>query len=275
MGGLRPAALRRLRPPRRLLRRQPHLRPSAHRGGARGAQGARRRHHPRIRHRDRRRRRTGGARAPAEHLRAHADLLASGERRGELRDRPPPPLPAAGPGPRSGPRCRRARLLRFLWRQRPGVPAGLRRGRLRAPAARRLSDPPRALRPPVQRLVRPRALPAHARRAPAHGEGHPRPLGTPGDGSADPALERAARRRPGAVRADAIPRRELGAGDRERRRRTGLLASRHRPGEPEPRALLRHPSRGTDRLPGLGAQRRHRPSRHRRPPGQARLRAAW
>ncbi len=47
-----------------------------------------------LRYRDRRRRRQGGPRTPQEHLQPPGVRLAPRQRRGRLRDRPPPPLPA-------------------------------------------------------------------------------------------------------------------------------------------------------------------------------------
>ncbi len=61
--------------------------------------------------RDRRRGRRGGARPAQEHLRPDRELVAPGERRRGLRDRPPAPVPADG----------RARGLRRARRRRQGV----------------------------------------------------------------------------------------------------------------------------------------------------------
>ena len=82
-------------------------------------------------------------------------------------------------------------------------------------------------------------------------------------------------RRPArAVRADALPLGQLGAGHREGRGRAELAAAADRRRGAEPRQVRRLPARGAHHLPRLGAHRGSRAPRARGPAGQARLRDA-
>ena len=78
---------------------------------------------PVLRHRDRRRGGPRGAGPAQEHVRPDRIGLATGQRRGGLRDRPPPPLPADHrPAALRRPRRRGHGLHRPLPRPAPGVP---------------------------------------------------------------------------------------------------------------------------------------------------------
>ena len=98
-------------------------------------------------------------------------------RRRGLRDRPPPAVrgPPGGRGAR--PRRRRARVRATSTAPGGRVPVGVPRGRLRAAHRGRLPDPSRAVRPPLQRVVDARQVPAHPRRAASDGGGDPRAVG--------------------------------------------------------------------------------------------------
>ena len=82
------------------------------------------------------------------------------------------------------------------------------------------------------------------------------------------------RRRPGAQRADPLSLRQLEPRHRQGRRRAGLAAGRHRREGAQPRQALRHEAGGAHRLPRLRPYYRGGAPRHRRLPGQARLRHA-
>ena len=159
-------------------------------------------------------------------------------------------------------------------RQRRLVPIRVQRGRLPAPDGGGISDPSRAVRPAEQRLGLARSLPAHPRRSAADGERDSLPLGARRQEPDDPAVERAARRRPGAVPRDAAARAEVGRDHQRRHRRRDLQAARDRPREPEPGTLLGDAPRGAHDLHGFGADLWGAESRDRRPPHPARLRAA-
>ena len=82
-------------------------------------------------------------------------------------------------------------------------------------------------------------------------------------------------RRPArAVRADALPLGQLGAGDREGRGRPELAAAAAGRRGAQPRQVRRLPPRGAHHLPGVGAHGHRRAPRARGPAGQARLRDA-
>ena len=144
VGRLRPPALEPRRPARRHLRHAHHLRPGADRGGQVGAERAARRLDPRLR----RRCATIGDRSTATRSAASAasrrwsgcasvvhrtDAVAAGDRRRELRDRPPPPVQADRPpttSPQRDVTCRRVR--RAVRQARRRVPGRGARARLRA-----------------------------------------------------------------------------------------------------------------------------------------------
>ncbi len=182
--------------------------------------------------------------------------------------------PISDPAQYQGPRCRGAGLRRLLSHAGSGVSARVPHGRLREAHQGRLSHPPGDLRPALHRLVDPGEVPAHARRVATDGGGHPQPLGEGGQEPADPAGEHLDRRQPRPVRADALPLGQLGAGDREGRRRPQLAAPADGQRRAEPRQILRLPACGTHHLPGLGAADPGRAPRPRRPAGEARLRDA-
>ncbi|MGH9067031.1 MAG: Swt1 family HEPN domain-containing protein, partial [Acidimicrobiales bacterium] len=99
----------------------------------------------------------------------HGVGLAPGHGRGELRDRPPPAVPAHRVGQAGRPGRHRIGLLRAVPPPGRRVPArvpgpGLRRGHQAG-----LPDPPGAVRPPVRGLVDPGARPAHPGGAAPHG----------------------------------------------------------------------------------------------------------
>ena len=91
---------------------------------------------------------------------------------------------------------------------------------------------------------------------------------------AHPARQRVHRRPARAVRADALPLGQLGAGHREGRGRAELLAAQARQRAAQPRQVLRLPAGGARHLPGLGADHGRRAQGHRGPAGEARLRDA-
>ena len=147
-------------------------------------------------------------------------LVAAGQRRGGLRDRPAAAVRAAGrAGAVQGPRRGGARLRRPLPDAAPGVPARVPRRRLREAHQGGLPDPPGDLRPALHRLVHAGEVPAHPRRAAPDGGGDPQPVGEGRPQPADPAGEHPDRRSARAVRADPLPLGQLGAGDREGRGR--------------------------------------------------------
>ena len=80
-----------------------------------------------------------------------------------------------------------------------------------------LPDSSGGLRPALQRLVDAGEVSADARRAAADGRRHPQLVGEGRSQSADPAGQHSDRRPAGAVRADALPVRQLGSRDREGR----------------------------------------------------------
>ena len=107
--------------------------------------------------------------------------VEAGQRRGELRDRAPSAVRASRRGGRlqaarpDGPRLRGA-----VPATAGGVSHRVPHRRLRAPPAGRLPHPSRDLRSPLHGLVLPRPIPAHPRRAAAHGGRDPQPLGAGG-----------------------------------------------------------------------------------------------
>ncbi len=168
-----------------------------------------------------------------------------------------------------------ARAFAELYRtQAAEFPPECPRRRLREAHQSRLPHPPRDLRPPLLRLVDPGEVPAHPRRAAPDGRRHPQPLGERRPQPAHPARQHPHRRSPRPVRADPLPAGQLGAGDRERRRRTQLAAAAHRQRRAEPRQAPGDPSRGAHRLPRLRPHRHRRHPRPGRPPRQTRLRHA-
>ena len=119
--------------------------------------------------------------------------------------------------------------------------------------ARRLSHPPRDLRPALQRLVHAGQVPAHARRAAADGGRHPQPVGEGRQEPAHPARQHRHRRPARPVRADPLPLRQLGAGHREGRRRPQLAAAAARRRAAQPGQVCRLPPRGAHHLSRLRA----------------------
>ncbi len=169
-----------------------------------------------------------------------------------------------------------ARAFADLYRtQQPGVPARVPRRRLREADQGRLPDPPGDLRPALHRLVHAGEVPAHPRRAAPDGGGDPQPVGEGRPQPADPAGEHPDRRSARAVRADALPVGQLGAGHREGRGRPELAAAADRRRGAEPRQVRRDAgawrARSTwARRPTAAAAHRG----HRGPAGEARLRDA-
>ena len=269
VGGLRAPAPRPERPAGRRLRDAVHLRPGAHRvGQAReelpaGDQPARLGHVGLAAHAGRRRRggrqaRARGARPAAQRGRARGVVVAAGERRGGLRDRAAAAVRAAG---RSGRSSRHrdvvARAFADLYRtQHQEFPPECQRRRLREAAQGGLPDPPGDLRPALHRLVHAGEVPAHARRAAPDGGGDPQPVGEGRPQPADPAVEHPDRRPARAVRADALPLGQLGAGHREGRGRAQLAAAADRRRGAEPRQV-RAPA-GAWRARSTSARRRRR-----------------
>ena len=138
----------------------------------------------------------------------------------------------------------------------------------------RLSHPSRGIRPALLRLVGAGEVPAHPRRAAADGGGDSSPVGERRSQSAHPARQHCARRRARTVGADPVSRRQLDADHRKGRRRPGIAAAAHRQRPAEPGQVRRQPPRGAGDLPRFRSLYRRRPSRHRRPAGQAGLRYA-
>ena len=154
-----------------------------------------------------------------------------------------------------------ARAFADLYRtQHAGVPARVPRRRLREAHQGGLPDPPGDLRPALHRLVHAGEVPAHPRRAAPDGGGDPQPVGEGRHEPADPAGQHLDRRPARAVRADALPLGQLGAGDREGRGRPELAAAAARRRGAQPRQVRRLPARGAHHLPGLGAHRRRPPT---------------
>ncbi len=286
VGGLRPPAPRPERPARRQLRDPVHLRPGADRIGQAGAelpagdQPARLGHrrlapHPGRRCGSGRPARARGAGPAAQRGGACGVLLAARQRRGRLRDRAPAPVRAARRScPIQGPRRGGTRLRRPLPHAAAGVPARVPRRRLRAAHPGSLPDPPGDFRPALHRLVHAGEVPAHARRAAADGRGDPQPLGEGRPQPADPARQHRHRRPTRAVRADALPLRQLDAHHREGRGRAQLAAAAAGRRAAQPRQVCGLPARGAHHLPGVGAHRGGGPPRHRGSAGEARLRHA-
>ena len=147
-----------------------------------------------------------------------------------------------------------ARAFADLYRtQQPGVPARVPRRRLREAHQGGLPDPPGDLRPALHRLVHAGEVPAHPRRAAADGGGDPQPVGEGRPEPAHPAGEHLDRRPARAVRADALPLGQLGAGDREGRGRPELAAAADGRRGAEPRQVRGLPACGARHLPGFGA----------------------
>ena len=281
VGGLRAPAPRPERPAGGRLRDAVHLRPGAHRVGQAGEelpagdQPAGLGHHRLAAHAGRRRgggrpARARGARPAAQRGRARGVVVAAGQRRGGLRDRAAAAVRAAGrAGAVQGPRRGGAGLRRPLPDAAPGVPARVPRRRLREADQGGLPDPPGDLRPALHRLVHAGEVPAHARRAAADGGGDPQPVGEGRPQPAHPAGQHRDRRPARAVRADALPLGQLGAGDREGRGWPELAAAAAGRRGAQPRQVRRLPARGAHHLPGLGAHGHGRPPRASRTGGSS------
>ena len=151
------------------LRHPVHLRPGPHRGRRRGARRGGADLHPRLRRGGGRPAGQDRAREAQERRGPQGGPVAAGIARRVLRDRAPA---AVRPHPRrSGPGARRGDpgVLRHVPHPGRPVPARRRRGRVPPPHGAVLPDPPRAVRPALRRLVRPRQVPAHPGCAAAHG----------------------------------------------------------------------------------------------------------
>ena len=183
VGRLRPPALRRRRPARRLVRRSVHLRPGAHRGGREPCPAALLvAQHPGLGHRGRRRGRTRGARRAARTSSAAwnrrggrpAPRRASRSSAGGCSSRSPSRLSAGS----ATPSC-----AAFGELYRPAgsrVPARVPRRRLRAPDRRRPTRSTPSCSTGSTRTGRRSTVPAHPRRPAPDGGGHPRALGARG-----------------------------------------------------------------------------------------------
>ena len=179
--------------------------------------------------------------------------MAAGQRRRKLRDRAAALVPAlvrsrAIQGPRRG----GARLCRFLSHAAGRVSARDPQCRVRAAHQGGVPHPPRSLRPAVHRLEHAGEIPAHARGAAPDGGGDSRPVGKGRPQSADPAGLYRHRRPARAIRTDALPLGQLGAGDREGCRWTELAADEAGQRTAQPGQVLGLSPRGAGDLPGLG-----------------------